>query len=123
MAGAAPRRPRGRPLSSLRATFTVSFAAVAAVVTVLVGFLSYDAAARLVRVDEQTVYTQVVQNLREQVRQRQLTVADFATTDPDHDGPRDDLIRAGRTDVQVLGPGGTVADRGSPPLPVGPGDR
>ncbi|MFJ3228070.1 ATP-binding protein [Streptomyces sp. NPDC086783] len=123
MAGAAPRRPRGRPLSSLRATFTVSFAAVAAVVTVLVGFLSYDAAARLVRVDEQTVYTQVVQNLREQVRQRRLTVADFATTDPDHDGPRDDLIRAGRTDVQVLGPGGTVADRGSPPLPVGPGDR
>jgi two-component system sensor histidine kinase MprB len=43
-------------LSSLRTTFTVSFAAVAAAVTVLVGFLSYDAAARLVRVDQQTVF-------------------------------------------------------------------
>ena len=41
------RRPR---LLSLRTTFAVSFATVTAVVTVLVGVLSYNAAARLVRV-------------------------------------------------------------------------
>ena len=44
----ARRRPR---LVSLRTTFAVSFAAVTAAVTVLVGILSYGAAARLVRVD------------------------------------------------------------------------
>ncbi len=59
---------RPRRVSSLRATFTLSFAAVAAAVTVLVGFLSYDAAARLVRVDQQTVFSGVVQDLRVQVR-------------------------------------------------------
>jgi len=114
---------RLRRVSSLRTTFTVSFAAVAAGVTVLVGFLSYDAAARLVRVDEQTVFTEVVQDLRDQVRQHTLSPEDFATSDPDHDGPRDDIIRPSRTDVQVLGPGGTVVDKGSPPLPVGADDR
>ncbi|MFD7819274.1 ATP-binding protein [Streptomyces sp. NPDC059785] len=112
-----------RRLSSLRATFTVSFAAVAAVVTVLVGFLSYDAAARLVRVDQQTVFAEVVRDLREEVRAHPLTADDFATSDPDRDGPREDIIRAGRTDVQVLGPDGEVADRGSPPLPVDAGER
>ena len=37
-----------------RAAFAVSFAAIAVVATVLVGYLGYDAAARLVRVDQQT---------------------------------------------------------------------
>ncbi len=107
-------RPR---LSSLRTTFTVSFAAVAAVVTVLVGFLSYDAAARLVRVDQRTVFEDVVRDLREQVRQRALSPDDFvASLDPG--GPRDDLIRPSGTVVQLLGPGGTVVDPGSPALPT-----
>lgn len=114
---------RLRRVSSLRTTFTMSFAAVAAGVTVLVGFLSYDAAARLVRVDQQTVFAEVVQDLRDQVRQHELSPEDFATSDPDHDGPRDDIIRPSRTDVQVLGPGGTVVDKGNPPLPVGADDR
>lgn len=74
-------------MSSLRATFTLSFAAVAAVVTVLVGFLSYDAAARLVRVDQQTVFSGVVQDLRVQVRETALDPGDFSSSDPDHDGP------------------------------------
>ncbi|MEW2166703.1 HAMP domain-containing sensor histidine kinase [Streptomyces sp. NPDC007084] len=117
------RLGRLRRLSSLRAVFTVSFAAVAAAVTVLVGFLSYDAAARLVRVDQQTVFAEVVQDLRDQVRAHPLRPADFATPDPGHNGPLDDIIRPSRTDVQVLGPGGTVADRGSPPLPVDGRDR
>ncbi|MGW7516080.1 ATP-binding protein [Streptomyces sp. NPDC054796] len=112
-----------RPLSSLRTTFAISFAAVAVLVTVLVGFLSYDAAARLVRVDEQSVYAEVVADLRSQVREQQLTPRDYATSDPDHDGPRDDLIRPTRTDVQVLGVNGETVDRGSPPLPVNASDR
>ncbi|WP_369261123.1 ATP-binding protein [Streptomyces sp. R35] len=110
-------------MSSLRATFTVSFAAVAAAVTVLVGFLSYDAAARLVRVDQQTVFAEVVQDLRDQVREHPLQPGDFASSDPDHDGPLDDIIRPSRTDVQVLGPGGAIVDRGNPQLPVGSHDR
>ncbi|MFD3474831.1 ATP-binding protein [Streptomyces sp. NPDC058695] len=113
-------RPRAR---SLRTTFAVSFAAVAAAVTVLVGFLSYDAAARLVRVDQQAVFDEVVTDLRQQVKDAKLTPYDFASGDPDHDGPRDDLIRPARTDVQVLGPGGRVVDRGSPRLPVNAADR
>lgn len=114
---------RPRRLSSLRATFTLSFAAVAAAVTVLVGFLSYDAAARLVRVDQQTVFSEVVQDLRGQVRETPLDPGDFSSSDPDHDGPLDDVIRPSRTDVQVLGPGGAVAERGRPVLPVVAGDR
>jgi len=111
-------------VSSLRATFTVSFAAVAAAVTVLVGFLSYDAAARLVRVDQQTVFAEVVQDLRDQVREHPLHPGDFASSDADHDGPLDDIIRPSRTDdVQVLGPGGAVVDRGNPALPVAGRDR
>lgn len=114
---------RSRRVSSLRATFTLSFAAVAAAVTVLVGFLSYDAAARLVRVDQQTVFSGVVQDLRVQVRSASLEPGDFSSSDPDHDGPLDDIIRPARTDVQVLGRGGVVADRGNPALPVTAADR
>ena len=109
-------------LSSLRTTFTVSFAAVAAAVTVLVGFLSYDAAARLVRVDQQTVFEGVVQDLLAEVRHSDLTPADFATADADG-GPRDELIRPSGTVVQVMGPDGSVVDRGHPPLPVGADDE
>ncbi|MFE2302295.1 ATP-binding protein [Streptomyces sp. NPDC059445] len=116
-------RRRLRQVSSLRATFTVSFAAVAAAVTVLVGFLSYDAAARLVRVDQQTVFAEVVQDLRDQVREHPLHTSDFASSDPDHDGPLDDIIRPSRTDVQVLGPKGVIVDHGVPPLPVDGRDR
>ncbi|KPI06849.1 integral membrane sensor signal transduction histidine kinase [Actinobacteria bacterium OK074] len=118
-------RTRLRRMSSLRTTFTVSFAAVAIVVTVLTGFLSYDAAARLVRVDEQTVFVEVVQDLRNQVLQQHLTPEDFATSDPDHDrdGPREEIFRPSRTVVQVLGPNGKLVDRGAPPLPVVASDR
>src|SRR5690606_34312771 len=56
-----PLRPR---LLSLGPTFAVAFAAVTATVTLLIGFLSYTAAARLVRVDQQSVFREVVQDLR-----------------------------------------------------------
>jgi two-component system sensor histidine kinase MprB len=112
---------RLRPVPSLRATFTVSFVAVACVVTVLVGILSYSAAARLVRVDEQTVFSEVVRDLRELVEQDRLTPEDFAPSGSG--GPRDDLIRSGRTDVQVLGPHGEILETGAPGLPVRDEDR
>ncbi|MGW2569720.1 HAMP domain-containing sensor histidine kinase [Streptomyces sp. NPDC001537] len=110
---------RRRPgLVSLRTTFAVSFAAVTAAVTVLVGVLSYSAAARLVRVDQESVFDQVVQDLRDEVRQHRMTTDDFSSSAPGHD-----IVRPARTDVQVLGPDGKVVDPGSPGLPVVAADR
>ncbi|MFF1695572.1 ATP-binding protein [Streptomyces sp. NPDC058257] len=111
------RRTRWRA-RSLRTTLAIAFALVAVGVTALIGVLSYHSAARLVRVDQEAVFDEVVHDLRSQVRQQTLTPGDFASSDPDHDGPRDDLTRRVGTDVQILGPGGTPIDRGSPPLPV-----
>lgn len=116
-----PRLPR--PSRSLRTAFAVSFATMAALVTMLIGILSYDAASRMVRVDQQSVFHGVVLDLQQQVEQEQLGAGDYVTSDPDHDGPRDDLTRRIRTDVQVLGPGARIADRGSPKLPVNGADR
>ncbi|MFC5638085.1 HAMP domain-containing sensor histidine kinase [Streptomyces bullii] len=111
----ARRRPH---LVSLRTTFAVSFAAVTAAVTVLVGILSYGAAARLVRVDQQSVFNEVVQDLRNEVRENRMTPGDFSSSAPGHD-----LVRPARTDVQVLGPDGGILDPGSPGLPVTDADR
>ncbi|WKX11562.1 HAMP domain-containing sensor histidine kinase [Streptomyces sp. NL15-2K] len=109
------RRPR---LLSLRTTFAVSFAAVTAAVTLLVGVLSYNAAARLVRVDQESVFDQVVQDLRDEVRTHRMTPDDFSSSAPGHD-----IVRPARTDVQVLGPDGRVVDPGRPGLPVTDADR
>ena len=110
---------RRRPgLVSLRTTFAVSFATVTAAVTVLVGVLSYNAAARLVRVDQESVFVQVVQDLRDEVRGHRMTPDDFSSSAPGHD-----IVRPARTDVQVLGPDGKVVDAGSPALPVTAADR
>jgi two-component system sensor histidine kinase MprB len=116
-AGAREVRRRFRQ-QSLRTKLALSFAVVAAGVTALVGFLSYDAAARLVRVDQEAVFDEVVHDLRQQVTQQTLHPDDFTSGDPDHDGPRDDLTRPAGTDVQVLGPDGDVLDKGNPVLPV-----
>ncbi|MBD0423899.1 HAMP domain-containing histidine kinase [Streptomyces sp. TRM S81-3] len=110
--------PRRLRLLSLRTTFAVSFATVTAVVTVLVGVLSYNAAARLVRVDHESVFDQVVQDLRDEVRQRRMTPDDFSSSAPGHD-----IVRPVRTDVQVLGPDGRVTDPSDPRLPVTESDR
>lgn len=109
------RRPG---LVSLRTTFAVSFAAVTAAVTVLVGVLSYSAAARLVRVDQESVFDQVVQDVRDEVSRHRMTPEDFSSSAPGHD-----VVRPARTDVQVLGPNGDVVDRGRPGLPVTAADR
>ncbi|WP_225638910.1 HAMP domain-containing sensor histidine kinase [Streptomyces solaniscabiei] len=113
--GGRGRRPR---LLSLRTTFAVSFATVTAVVTVLVGVLSYNAAARLVRVDQESVFDQVVQDLRAEVRQRPMSPGDFSSSAPGHD-----IVRPARTDVQVLGPDGGVSDPAGRRLPVTGDDR
>jgi two-component system sensor histidine kinase MprB len=110
-----PRRPK---LASLRTTFAVSFAAVTAVVTVVVGILSYNAAARLVRVDQQSVFDEVVQDVRGEVRRNRMTPEDFSSSAPGHD-----VVRPARTNVQVLGPDGSVSDSGRPALPVTGADR
>ncbi|WP_217235327.1 HAMP domain-containing sensor histidine kinase [Streptomyces sp. AC555_RSS877] len=115
--GRLPARRRLR-LLSLRTTFAVSFAAVTAAVTLLVGVLSYNAAARLVRVDQESVFDEVVQDLRGEVRTHLMTPDDFSSTEPGHD-----LVRPARTDVQVLGPDGRIVDPGRPGLPVVAGDR
>lgn len=109
------RRPR---LASLRTTFVLSFAAVTAAVTLLVGVLSYGAAARLVRVDQESVFDQVVQDLQDEVRTHRMTTEDFSSSAPGHD-----IVRPARTDVQVLGRDGGVLDSGSPALPVTGDDR
>jgi two-component system sensor histidine kinase MprB len=109
------RRPR---LVSLRTTFVVSFAAVTAAVTIVVGILSYNAAARLVRVDEQSVFTQVVSDVQDEVKQHRMVPEDFFSSKPGHD-----LVRPPRTDVQVLGEHGQTVDHGSPVLPVTDTDR
>ncbi|MFC4503831.1 MULTISPECIES: sensor histidine kinase [Streptomyces] len=110
-------RPRPK-LVSLRTTFAVSFAAVTAVVTVLIGVSSYSAAARLVRVDQESVFDEVVQDLRDEVRGHVMAPGDFSSSAPGHD-----IVRPARTDVQVLGPDGSLVDSGSPGLPVVAADR
>ncbi|MCH0563147.1 MULTISPECIES: HAMP domain-containing sensor histidine kinase [unclassified Streptomyces] len=118
---ARPRRllpSRWPRLVSLRTTFAVSFAAVTAAVTVLVGILSYNAAAGLVRVDQQSVFDEVVQDVRGEARQHRMAPEDFSSSAPGHD-----VVRPARTNVQVLGPDGGVLDSGRPALPVTGTDR
>jgi two-component system sensor histidine kinase MprB len=109
------RRPK---LVSLRTTFAVSFAIITATATILVGILSYSAAARLVRVDQQSVFTQVVQDVQNEVRQKEMGPQNFRSTRSGHD-----VVRPSRTDVQVLGDRGQIVDHGSPVLPVTAKDR
>ncbi|MFF2213037.1 sensor histidine kinase [Streptomyces antibioticus] len=105
-------------LVSLATTFAVSFAAVTAAVTLLIGLLSYSAAARLVRVDQESVFDEVVQDLRDEVRGTAMAPEDFSSAAPGHD-----IVRPARTDVQVLGADGSVVDGGNPGLPVVAADR
>ncbi|MEU4893958.1 HAMP domain-containing sensor histidine kinase [Streptomyces sp. NPDC044780] len=114
---------RGRP--SLRTTFALSFAAVASVVTLLVGGLSYDAAAGLVRVDQQSAFDDVVHDLRSQVRGDKVVLRQYPSESavPVPYDLRDDLRRISRMDVQVINGRGTVYDAGRPPLPVADQDR
>lgn len=114
----APAGRRRLRLLSLGTRFAVAFAVVTATVTVLVGLLSYNAAARLLRVDQQAVFDEVVEDLRGAVRAERMSPLDFSSTAPGHD-----LVRPTRTDVQVLGRDGRIMDPGDPGLPVVAADR
>ncbi|MER6026285.1 HAMP domain-containing sensor histidine kinase [Streptomyces sp. NPDC001851] len=111
------------PRHSLGTVFALSFACVTAATTLLGGFLSYNVAARMVRVDQDDVFHGVVGDLHQQVAQHRLSPSDYFSVSPDSDSPRDDLSRRIRTDVQVLGPTGRVEERGFPALKVRPADR
>ncbi|QCX80561.1 Signal transduction histidine-protein kinase/phosphatase MprB [Streptomyces sp. YIM 121038] len=115
------RRARARIGVSLGTRFAASFAAVAVVVTLLVGFLSYDAAARLIRRDQHAAFNELVEDLRQQVRRHRTGIT--VVSDLDGDGIRDDLLRPTRSDAQVLGPRGGVTERGRRRLPVGDEER
>ncbi|NEW71881.1 sensor histidine kinase [Streptomyces rhizosphaericus] len=118
-----PPLRRGRP--SLRTTFALLFSAAATVVTLLVGGLSYDAAAGLVRVDQQSAFDDVIRDLRSQVRGEKVILRQYPTEAvvPVPYDLRDDLRRISRMDVQVINGRGTVYDAGKPPLPVIDDDR
>ncbi|MEI5100548.1 HAMP domain-containing sensor histidine kinase [Streptomyces sp. PmtG] len=113
--GGAPEasRLRIRPGGSLGTTFAASFAAVAVAVTLLVGFLSYDAAARLIRHDQRAAFEEMVTDLRDQVRRHRIDLGSSLSVD----------VRFTRSDVQVLGRGGKVTERARRPLPVGARER
>ncbi|MGW2649821.1 HAMP domain-containing sensor histidine kinase [Streptomyces sp. NPDC001393] len=111
------------PRRSLGTVFAVSFACVTAATTLLGGFLSYNAAARMVRVDQDAVFRGVVSDLHQQVAQHRLSPSDYFSVSPDRDSPRDDLSRRIRTDVQVLGRAGRIEEHGYPALQVRALDR
>ncbi|MEV6056219.1 HAMP domain-containing sensor histidine kinase [Streptomyces sp. NPDC052107] len=112
-----------RPRRSLGTVFALSFACVTAATTLLGGFVSYNVAAQMVRVDQDDVFRGVVGDLHQQVAQHRLSPADYFSVSPDTDSPRDDLSRRIRTDVQVLGAAGRVEERGFPALKVRAPDR
>ncbi|MGW1171644.1 HAMP domain-containing sensor histidine kinase [Streptomyces sp. NPDC002550] len=111
------------PRRSLGTVFALSFACVTAATTLLGGVLSYNAAAQMVRIDQDDVFHGVVDDLHQQVAQHRLSPSDYFSVSPDTDSPRDDLSRRIRTDVQVLGRAGRVEERGFPALPVRAADR
>lgn len=108
---------------SLRTTVALAFACLVALATAVVGGLSYETAASMVRADEESVFAGVVNDLQVQVRQGRFTAEDFTT-----DNPRQNvlpkLLRATRTTIQVLGPQGNPVGSERPvPLPFDRADR
>ncbi|GAA3468191.1 sensor histidine kinase [Nonomuraea roseola] len=108
---------------SLRTTLALTFAGLVALVTALVGGLSYDAAAGMVRADEESVFLGIVNDLQIQVRQGRFEAEEFIT-----DNPRQNvlpkLLRAARITVQILDHQGTLIGRQRPvPLPLDRADR
>ncbi|MGI5491967.1 ATP-binding protein [Microtetraspora malaysiensis] len=100
---------------SLRTTLALGFAAMGTLVIVLVGGLSYDAAAEMVRADEQALFTGIVNDLQIQVRQGRFATEDFITDDPGQNLlPK--LFRAARISIQILSPGS--AGQRPAPLPL-----
>ena len=118
------RTPRRIPVpAGLRVRFSVAFAGVAALVAVLVGGLGYDAAANLIRHDRASDFTQSLDTLIAAVDQSPLYPTDFQPSNQNHDELEDRLTQSGDIGIQVLGPDGSVVEKGQPdPLPVDAAD-
>ncbi|WP_433415221.1 ATP-binding protein [Microtetraspora malaysiensis] len=100
---------------SLRTTLALGFAAMGTLVIVLVGGLSYDTAADMVRADEKALFAGIVSDLRIQVRQGRFAADDLITDNPGQNLlPK--LFRAARISIQILGPE-SAAQRPAP-LPL-----
>ncbi|MEV7188888.1 ATP-binding protein [Kitasatospora sp. NPDC093102] len=122
MTGPVPRRPlRTRlPRPGLRTTLALAFAAIAALVAVLIGALGYHAAARLIRDDETADFTAAVTSVDRQVERQVLLPGDFAGPS----GLSDDLVRPIRVTTQALDPDGRVLPgTGRLDLPPTPADH
>ncbi|MFE5588650.1 hypothetical protein ACFQ87_46635, partial [Kitasatospora sp. NPDC056531] len=73
-----PARPRPRlPRPGLRTTLSLAFAAMAALVAVLIGTLGYRAAEHLIRDDETDDFTSAVRAVSGQVEREKLYPGDF----------------------------------------------
>jgi two-component system sensor histidine kinase MprB len=99
---------------SLRTTLALAFAAMGALVTVLVGGLSYATAAGMVRTDEEAVFAAIRNDLWIQVRQGRFAAEDF-TTDDRGQNLLPGLFRASRISIQILGPQAAPLSSGRPP--------
>ncbi|MET8542653.1 ATP-binding protein [Kitasatospora sp. NPDC004799] len=103
MTGPAPRLRR-LPRPGLRTTLALAFAAIAALVAVLIGAFGYHAAARLIRDDETADFTAALDSVDRQVEQQVLFPGDFSGPN----GLSDDLVRPIRVTTQSLDPDGRV---------------
>ncbi|MFI6154648.1 ATP-binding protein [Kitasatospora sp. NPDC051170] len=100
-----PRRRMGSlPRPGLRTTVTLVFAAMAALVAVLIGTLGYHSAARLIRDDESDDFTSAVRAVSGQVQSQNLFPGDF-------NGPTgmgEQLLHPVRVTAQALDSHGAV---------------
>ncbi|WP_262391693.1 HAMP domain-containing protein [Nocardiopsis sp. CNR-923] len=117
------RRHRSR--LSLRLTFALLFAAIAALVAVGVGTLSYGLASALIWRETENDFARAVETVAERaVDEGDVTPEDLAEPDSD-ETDLGDMLAGSRTLIgQILGPAGRIADAGRPwPLPVSETDR
>jgi two-component system sensor histidine kinase MprB len=112
----------------LRLRFAIAFAALAALVTVLVGGLGYTSAASLIRQDRAKDFQTSLSTLVGDAQTLKLNARDFLSTPASQDHLVDQLTHSGDIGVQVLGPDGKVlqyADKQNSqmdPLPTTPQD-
>ncbi|MEY9850242.1 ATP-binding protein [Streptacidiphilus sp. MAP5-3] len=108
----------------LRVRFAVAFAALAALVAVLVGALGYSSAAALIRNDRAKEFSQSLATLKSDVGSMTLNANDFLAKEESKDQLSDQVTQSGDIGIQVLGNGGEVLQWGKPdPLPVNKEDK
>jgi two-component system sensor histidine kinase MprB len=114
------RAREASPVVGLRMRFAVAFACVAALVALLVGGLTYDSAANLIRNDRAKEFQQAQENLVAAVQEQTLSPDDFAASDPKRERLDDRLTLDGGLGIQVLDGSGRITVPSKPdPLPVG----